>query len=92
VGGGNGSKRTPPSRGTKTPSGTSCFNIPVEHLSAMPLLADHLLRTAAPGSVVVSPDLGAVKRAERYAAQLKLPVAVVHKHRTSGSRSCRSAG
>ncbi|WP_224245137.1 ribose-phosphate diphosphokinase [Hyalangium gracile] len=69
-----------------SPAVEGCFNIPVEHLSAMPLLADHLLRTAAPGSVVVSPDLGAVKRAERYAAQLKLPVAVVHKHRTSGSK------
>jgi ribose-phosphate pyrophosphokinase len=69
-----------------SPAVEGCFNIPVEHLSAMPLLADHLLSTAAPGSVVVSPDLGAVKRAERYAAQLKLPVAVVHKHRTSGSQ------
>jgi ribose-phosphate pyrophosphokinase len=69
-----------------SPAVEGCFNIPVEHLSAMPLLADHLQRTAAPGSVVVSPDLGAVKRAERYAAQLKLPVAVVHKYRTSGSQ------
>lgn len=69
-----------------SPAVEGCFNIPVEHLSAMPLLADHLHRTATPGSVVVSPDLGAVKRAERYAAQLKLPVAVVHKHRTSGSQ------
>jgi ribose-phosphate pyrophosphokinase len=68
-----------------SPAVEGCFNIPVEHLSAIPLLADHLLRTATPGSVVVSPDLGAVKRAERYAAQLKLPVAVVHKYRTSGS-------
>jgi ribose-phosphate pyrophosphokinase len=68
-----------------SPAVEGCFNIPVEHLSAMPLLADHLYRTATPTSVVVSPDLGAVKRAERYAAQLKLPVAVIHKHRTSGS-------
>ena len=68
-----------------SPAVEGCFNIPMEHLSAMPLLADHLSRTATPGSVVVSPDLGAVKRAERYAAQLKLPVAVVHKHRRSGS-------
>lgn len=68
-----------------SPAVEGCFNLPVEHLSAMPLLADHLARTATPASVVVSPDLGAVKRAERYAAQLKLPVAVVHKRRTSGS-------
>jgi ribose-phosphate pyrophosphokinase len=69
-----------------SPAVEGCFNIPVEHLSAMPLLAGHLARTATPGSVVVSPDLGAVKRAERYAAQLKLPVAVVNKYRTSGSQ------
>lgn len=69
-----------------SPAVEGCFKLPVEHLSAMPLLADHLLRTATPGSVIVSPDLGAVKRAERYAAQLQLPLAVVHKHRTSGSQ------
>ena len=68
-----------------SPAVEGCFNIPVEHLSAMPLLAEHLRQTAAPNSVVVSPDLGAVKRAERYAAILKLPVAVVHKRRMSGS-------
>ncbi|HEX8702788.1 MAG TPA: ribose-phosphate pyrophosphokinase [Myxococcaceae bacterium] len=68
-----------------SPAVEGCFNIPVEHLSAMPLLAEHLRQTASPNSVVVSPDLGAVKRAERYAAILKLPVAVVHKRRMSGS-------
>ncbi|MDY7224914.1 ribose-phosphate diphosphokinase [Hyalangium rubrum] len=68
-----------------SPAVEGCFNIPVEHLSAMPLLAEHLRGTAAPRSVIVSPDLGAVKRAERYAAHLKLPVAVVHKRRMSGS-------
>ncbi|MFL5347324.1 MAG: ribose-phosphate diphosphokinase [Hyalangium sp.] len=68
-----------------SPAVEGCFNIAVEHLSAMPLLADHVRRTVTPGSVVVSPDLGGVKRVERYAAQLKLPVAVVHKHRRSGS-------
>ncbi len=70
-----------------SPAVEGCFSIPVEHLSAMPLLAHYLQRTHASGanSVVVSPDLGAVKRAESYAAQLKLPVAVVHKHRMSGS-------
>lgn len=68
-----------------SPAVEGCFNIPVEHLSAMPLLAEHLRQTAAPNSVIVSPDLGAVKRAERYAAILKLPVAVVHKRRMSGS-------
>jgi ribose-phosphate pyrophosphokinase len=35
--------------------------------------------------VVVAPDLGAVKRAERFAAALGLPTAVVHKQRLSGA-------
>ncbi len=33
----------------------------------------------------MSPDLGAVKRAEALARPLGLPVAVVHKHRLSGA-------
>ena len=35
--------------------------------------------------MVVSPDLGAVKMAERYAKLLDLPVAIVHKTRISGA-------
>lgn len=69
-----------------SPAVEGCFNIPVEHLSAIPLLIENLRRTVHSDSVVVSPDLGAVKRAERYAAQLKLPLAVVHKRRMSGSQ------
>jgi ribose-phosphate pyrophosphokinase len=37
------------------------------------------------GSVLVAPDLGAVKLAGRYQVRLGLPVAVLHKTRTSGS-------
>ncbi|WP_225412941.1 ribose-phosphate diphosphokinase [Stigmatella hybrida] len=69
-----------------SPAVESCFSLPVEHLSAMPLLAERLRQLVTPGSVIVAPDLGAMKRAERYAALLKLPVAVVHKRRTSGSQ------
>ncbi|HLL82443.1 MAG TPA: ribose-phosphate diphosphokinase, partial [Longimicrobium sp.] len=36
-------------------------------------------------AVVVSPDLGAVKLAERYASVLNLPLAIVHKTRISGA-------
>lgn len=59
------------------------FRIPVEHLSAVPLLAAALKPT--PDSVVVAPDLGAAKLAERYGAILRLPVVVLHKTRTTGS-------
>jgi ribose-phosphate pyrophosphokinase len=62
-----------------------CFNIPLEHLDACPLLAEAMRPHVGPGSVVVSPDLGAVKLAERYARHLGLPLAIVHKSRVSGS-------
>lgn len=59
------------------------FRIPVEHLSAIPLLAGTLRASA--GSVIVAPDLGAVKLAGRYRAFLDLPVVVAHKTRVSGA-------
>ncbi len=60
------------------------FHIPLEHLSAVPLLSKALGATVGDQGVVVSPDLGAVKLAEHYAARLGLPVAIVHKTRLSG--------
>ena len=35
--------------------------------------------------VVVAPDMGAAELAERYAASLELPVAIIHKARIGGS-------
>ena len=60
------------------------FRIPVEHLSAVPLLAEAVRPTLLANTVIVSPDLGAVKLAERYARLLQLPLAIVHKTRLSG--------
>ena len=60
-----------------------CFPWPVEHASGVPALVERLKSVPQP-AVVVSPDLGAVKRAERVAHPLGLPVAVVHKQRLSG--------
>ena len=61
------------------------FAMPVEHLAAFPALFVGLRDTVATNGVVVAPDLGAAKLADRYAADLHLPVAVVHKTRTSGA-------
>lgn len=60
------------------------FGVPLEHLSAATLLTDALRPYVTPSSVVVAPDLGAVRLAERYAERLALPVAIVHKMRISG--------
>jgi ribose-phosphate pyrophosphokinase len=61
-----------------------CFPQPVEHATAVPALVQRLFDVPRP-AVVVSPDLGAVKRAEHFARLLGLNVAVVHKQRLTGS-------
>jgi ribose-phosphate pyrophosphokinase len=63
----------------------SAFAVPVEHLSAVSLLAEAAQPSVPRNAVIVSPDLGAVKMAERYANILDLPVAIIHKIRTSGA-------
>lgn len=60
------------------------FSVPMEHLTAVPLLAAAVQDHRKEPSVVVAPDLGAVKLAHRYARQLDLPTAYVHKIRMSG--------
>jgi ribose-phosphate pyrophosphokinase len=66
-----------------SPAVEGCFGVPLEHLSAIPSLAAEL-RDRSSHAVLVSPDLGGVKRAEAYARLLDLPVVVVHKSRMSG--------
>jgi ribose-phosphate pyrophosphokinase len=67
-----------------TPAIEGFFSIPLEHLSAVPLLADAVRPVVAEQSIVVAPDLGAVKLAEHYARLLELPLAIVNKARVSG--------
>ncbi|HVJ90594.1 MAG TPA: ribose-phosphate pyrophosphokinase, partial [Labilithrix sp.] len=64
----------------------AAIDVPVEHLSAVPLLANALEKQTGPDSVVVAPDFGAVRLARQYAHLLRLPLAVVHKVRRSGTR------
>lgn len=67
-----------------TPAVEGFFAAAVEHLSAVPLLADAVRPLVPDHSIVVAPDLGAVKLAEHYARLLELPLAIVHKTRVSG--------
>jgi ribose-phosphate pyrophosphokinase len=60
------------------------FGIPVDHLTAVPLLAGAAAPAVTDHSVVVAPDLGSIKRAREYARLLQLPVVVVHKTRLDG--------
>jgi ribose-phosphate pyrophosphokinase len=61
------------------------FGIPLEHLSAVPMLVDNIRPHVGAEGVVVAPDMGAAELAERYAEPLELPMAIVHKTRISGS-------
>ena len=57
------------------------FNIPVDHLRALPLFAEYLQHQPIDPAVVVAPDDGAVKIAYRLAERLRLPLAVVFQRR-----------
>jgi ribose-phosphate pyrophosphokinase len=66
------------------------FNGPVDHLTAMPVLVERLSRMAD-DLVVVSPDAGRVKVAERYSQQLHADLAIVHKRRAKGLKNVAEA-
>jgi ribose-phosphate pyrophosphokinase len=60
------------------------FSFPLEHLSAVRLLTNEIKEMIGTESVIVAPDLGAVKLAESYGELLRRPIAIVHKTRLSG--------
>ncbi|RIK46250.1 MAG: ribose-phosphate pyrophosphokinase [Chloroflexi bacterium] len=61
------------------------FNIPVDPLSALPLLADYFREEKFADAAIVSPDVGRASLAGKYAELLNLPLVVMHKRRTSYS-------
>jgi ribose-phosphate pyrophosphokinase len=67
-----------------SPAAEGFFPVPAEHLSAVPLLAAAIREHVGDRAVVVAPDLGAVKLANRYSTLLGCPVATIYKTRLSG--------
>ncbi|HEX6257597.1 MAG TPA: ribose-phosphate diphosphokinase [Euzebyales bacterium] len=67
------------------PTLEAVVTVPVTLVTAVPPLARALASALPADPVLVAPDLGAVKLAERYAAVLDLPVAVVRKARLSAT-------
>jgi ribose-phosphate pyrophosphokinase len=57
------------------------FNIPVDHLRAMPLFADYLREKDLRNGIVVAADDGAVKRSKQLADRLDLPLAIIFQRR-----------
>ena len=61
------------------------FDVPFDHLTAAPVLEDYLRQNVGSDIVVVAPDAGRVKVAERYAQHLGCDLALVHKTRPRGT-------
>ena len=57
------------------------FNIPVDELTAMPILTDYFKAKEIPDLVVVAVDIGISKRARDVAERLNAPLAIIEKRR-----------
>jgi ribose-phosphate pyrophosphokinase len=57
------------------------FSIPMDELSAMPLLVNYFLDKGWDDAIVVSPDMGFAKRARNFAEALNVPLALAEKRR-----------
>lgn len=57
------------------------FDIPVDHLVGVPILADYITKKKLEDIIVVSPDLGGVSRARQLADRLHAPIAIIEKRR-----------
>lgn len=63
------------------------FNIPLDHLVGMPILAREFVKKGIEDLVVVSPDLGSVTRARNFANFLDAPIAIIDKRRPKANVS-----
>ncbi len=61
------------------------FDIPVDHLYALPVMLKYLKSLTGDDLVVVSPDVGGVKMASAYAQALNAGLAIVVKRRITAS-------
>jgi ribose-phosphate pyrophosphokinase len=69
------------------------FNVPFDHLTALPLLADYFVKTLRDDFVIVSPDSGGVRQADKWVQYLGEfyglygQVAFLHKRRRRDTRN-----
>ena len=61
------------------------FDIPVDHLTAEPVLVRYFKSRKLSDLTVVAPDVGNMKTAAQYASALGGELAIIHKRRVSGS-------
>lgn len=63
------------------------FDIPVDHLYAINVLAEYFKDKKIDDLVIVSPDVGGIKMARAYAKRLSAPLAIVDKRRMSPEKT-----
>ena len=63
------------------------FDIPVDHLTALDYITEYLKEKNIPNPVVVSPDAGRAKSAEKLASYLDTPFAIMLKKRPSHNKA-----
>src|SRR5579864_1836395 len=61
------------------------FDVPFDHLTATPVLVQELRQLSIRDLVVVAPDAGRVRTAERFSQHLHTDLAFVHKRRPRGT-------
>lgn len=63
------------------------FDIPVDHLTAAPVLARHFMEQDVSDRVLVSPDVGNIKFGNDFASRIGSELAVIHKRRVTGDET-----
>ena len=64
-----------------SPAMEGFFHIPMDSLSAIPLIAAHLRQCGLDDTVIVAPDVGRARWADKYGELLNLLIALMHKRR-----------
>src|SRR2546423_1303271 len=67
------------------------FDIPVDHLTALPILAEYVEEHHRDNIVVVAPDAGRVRVAEKYSLHLDAPLALMRKRRLPEGKGAAAA-
>lgn len=67
------------------PASQGFFNIPVDPVTALPLLANYFRKPEYENAAIVSPDVGRASLAGKYAGLLDLPLVIMHKRRSGFS-------
>ncbi|OGC04853.1 ribose-phosphate pyrophosphokinase [candidate division WOR-1 bacterium RIFOXYA12_FULL_43_27] len=63
------------------------FNIPFDHLTAMPIFEEYIKSKKLPNPVVVAPDTGRAKVAKKLADRIGAGLAILHKVRSAHHQS-----